>query len=117
MVNRYPTIHERVKGFMHGGDYNPDQWLRYPEIIQEDYRLMKLANCNTFSLNIFGWSAIEPEEGVYNFVWLDRIMNDLAERGSNVILATPSGARPAWLSQQYPEVLRVEKIASEIYMG
>lgn len=109
MVNRYPTIHERVKGFMHGGDYNPDQWLRYPEIIQEDYRLMKLANCNTFSLNIFGWSAIEPEEGVYNFVWLDRIMNDLAEQGSNVILATPSGARPAWLSQQYPEVLRVER--------
>jgi len=109
MVNKYPTIHERVTGFMHGGDYNPDQWLHSPEIIKEDYRLMKLAKCNTFSLNIFGWSAIEPEEGVYQFHWLDNIMDELARQGANVILATPSAARPAWLSQKYPEVLRVEK--------
>ncbi|WP_347551419.1 beta-galactosidase [Pseudalkalibacillus hwajinpoensis] len=109
MKTNYPTIHPNVKGFMHGGDYNPDQWLRYPEIIQEDYRLMKLAKSNTFSLNIFGWSAVEPEEGVYQFDWLDDIMENLAEQGSHVILATPSGARPAWLSQQYPEVLRVEQ--------
>lgn len=109
MVIKYPAVHDRISGFMHGGDYNPDQWLAYPEIIQEDYRLMKLAKCNTFSLNIFGWSAIEPEEGVYQFEWLDQIMNDLAHQGAHVILATPSAARPAWLSQKYPEVLRVEK--------
>lgn len=99
----------KVEGFLHGGDYNPDQWLHTPEIIQEDYRLMKLANCNTFSLSIFAWSALEPEEGKYQFEWLDQIMDDLAKHGMNVILATPSGARPAWLSQKYPEVLRVEK--------
>ncbi|WP_308807703.1 beta-galactosidase [Alkalicoccobacillus plakortidis] len=106
---RYPLIHENVKGFLHGGDYNPDQWLHMPEIIEEDYRLMKLANTNTFSLNIFGWSAIERTEGEFDFGWLDKIMDRLAEEGSHVILATPSGARPAWLSQTYPEVLRVEK--------
>ncbi|WP_088103293.1 beta-galactosidase [Halalkalibacter urbisdiaboli] len=109
MKKKYSTIHPKVKGFMHGGDYNPDQWVGYPDIIEEDYRLMKLAKCNTFSINIFGWSAIEPEEGTYTFEWLDKIINGLAEQGSHVILATPSGARPAWLSQKYPEVLRVEK--------
>ncbi|MFK3936145.1 beta-galactosidase [Alkalihalobacillus sp. NPDC078783] len=106
---RYPLIHKNVKGFMHGGDYNPDQWLHMPEIIEEDYRLMKLANTNTFSLNIFGWSAIERSEGEFDFGWLDDIMDRLGEEGSHVILATPSGARPAWMSQTYPEVLRVEK--------
>lgn len=106
---RYPLVHKNVKGFMHGGDYNPDQWLHMPEIIEEDYRLMKLANTNTFSLNIFGWSAIERSEGEFHFGWLDEIMDRLAEEGSHVILATPSGARPAWMSQKYPEVLRVEK--------
>ncbi|TSB48471.1 beta-galactosidase [Alkalicoccobacillus porphyridii] len=106
---RYPLIHKNVKGFMHGGDYNPDQWQHMPEIIEQDYRLMKLAHTNTFSINIFGWSAIEKTEGQFDFGWLDEIMNRLAEEGSHVILATPSGARPAWLSQTYPEVLRVEK--------
>ena len=58
----------RVSEFLHGGDYNPDQWLDYPEILKEDVRLMKLAYCNTVSINIFGWSAIEPEEGKYTLL-------------------------------------------------
>ncbi|AWB43770.1 beta-galactosidase [Paenibacillus sp. CAA11] len=108
MNKKYAPFHPAVTGLLHGGDYNPDQWLSYPEIIEEDYRLMKLANCNTFTLNVFGWSAVEPEEGRYEFGWLDKIMDDLAARGLQVILATPSGARPAWMSAKYPEVLRVE---------
>lgn len=94
---------------VHGGDYNPDQWLETPEIIDEDMRLMKLAHINSASVGIFSWAMLEPEEGVYNFEWLDEIMDKLHENGVGVILATPSGARPAWLAQKYPEVLRVEK--------
>jgi len=92
---------------LHGGDYNPDQWLDYPGILDEDDKLMKLARANTMSVNIFGWSALEPEEGVYRFEWLDEVMDRAAARGGHIILATPSGARPAWMSERYPEVLRV----------
>ena len=49
--------------FLHGGDYNPDQWLKNPEMIDEDFRLFPLANCNTVSVGIFAWAALEPEEG------------------------------------------------------
>lgn len=94
---------------IHGGDYNPDQWIDTPEIWDEDMRLMNLANVNSATVGIFAWSMIEPEEGVYNFEWLDKILDKLHENGKDVILATPSGARPAWLSQKYPEVLRVEE--------
>lgn len=94
---------------LHGGDYNPDQWLDYPEILAKDLALMEKAKANTFSLGIFAWSTLEPEEGVFHFEWLDKIMADIYEMGSNVILATPSGARPAWLSQKYPEVLRTNE--------
>ncbi len=94
---------------IHGGDYNPDQWIKTPEIWDEDMRLMKLANVNSATINIFSWSLIEPEEGVYNFGWLDTMMDKLYENGIDVILATPSGARPPWLAQKYPEVLRVEE--------
>lgn len=94
---------------VHGGDYNPDQWINTPEIWDEDMRLMKLAHVNSATINIFAWSLIEPEEGVYNFGWLDTMMDKLYENGIDVILATPSGARPPWLAQKYPEVLRVEE--------
>ena len=94
---------------IHGGDYNPDQWIKTPEIWDEDMRLMKLAHVNSATINIFSWSLIEPEEGVYNFEWLDTIMDKLHANGISVILATPSGARPPWLAQKYPEVLRVEE--------
>jgi len=94
---------------VHGGDYNPDQWVRTPEIWDEDMRLMKQAHINSATVGIFSWSMLEPEEGVYQFEWLDTIMDKLYENGIGVILATPSGARPPWMAQRYPEVLRVEE--------
>ncbi|GLV14914.1 beta-galactosidase [Alicyclobacillus hesperidum] len=105
---RYPLINPKVKGFLHGGDYNPEQWLDRPDILEEDIRLMKQAQCNVVSIGIFAWAAIEPEEGVYRFEWLDDVLNRLAANGIFALLATPSGARPAWMSAKYPEVLRVE---------
>ena len=95
--------------FLHGGDYNPDQWLRFPEVIDDDFRLMKLAGCNTFSVGIFAWSQLEPEEGRYEFAWLDDIMDRMEKVGHNVLLATPSGAKPFWLSEKYEEVRRVTR--------
>jgi len=74
---------------------------------QEDMRLMKLAGCNVVSLGIFAWTALEPEEGLFEFGWLDKVMDLLAANEIYALLATPSGARPAWMSAKYPEVLRV----------
>jgi beta-galactosidase len=95
------------KKIMHGADYYPEQWLDTPEILEEDLRMMKLAHIDTVTLGVFAWAALEPEEGFWRFEWLDRVMDRLHENGIQVILATPSGARPAWLAKAYPEVLRV----------
>jgi len=93
----------------HGGDYNPDQWLDRPDILAEDLRLMKLAGINAVSLGIFTWVNLEPADGQYQFAWLDGIMENLWKNGVGVFLATPSGSKPAWLSQKYPEVCRCDK--------
>lgn len=95
--------------FLYGGDYNPDQWLEYPEILEEDIRLMKKAHINTVTLGVFAWAKLEPEDGVYDFGWMEKIINRLYENGISVNLATPSGARPHWLADQYPEVLQVDE--------
>lgn len=107
MINKYPPINPQFAHFLHGGDYNPEQWKETPEILDEDMRLMKLSHCNAMTVGIFSWVSLEPSEGKFTFDWLDKIMDKLAQNNAYAILATPSGARPAWMSQKYPEVLRV----------
>ncbi|HLQ97185.1 MAG TPA: beta-galactosidase [Candidatus Dormibacteraeota bacterium] len=97
----------RVHKMLHGADYFPEQWVKYPEVLDEDIRLMKLANCNVMSIGMFAWGKLEPEEGVFDFEWLDNVLDKFSENGIYCFLATPSGARPAWMSEKYPEVLRV----------
>ncbi len=104
MEKRY--LSENYRHMLHGADYNPEQWRGQPDVLAEDMRLMKLAHCNVMSVGIFSWAVLEPEEGVYDFSFLDKTFEDIHANGGKVILATPSGARPAWLSQKYPEVLR-----------
>lgn len=108
MTEKYKPILPNINFFLHGADYNPEQWMDTPEIWQEDMRLMKLAHCNVMNVGIFAWSALEPQEGVYDFSWLDEIMDNLHKNGGYAVLATPSGARPAWMAQKYPEVLRTD---------
>ncbi len=98
-----------IGGFAHGGDYNPDQWLDRPDILAEDIRMMKKAGINCVSLGIFSWAMYEPVEGEFHFDWMEEIMNRLYENGIYTILATPSGARPAWLDEAYPEAMRVAR--------
>ena len=93
--------------FLHGGDYNPEQWLHRPDILEQDIAYFKKAHINTVSLGMFSWAMLEPEEGKYDFGWLEDVINNLYANGISVILATPSGARPKWLAEKYPEVLRV----------
>ena len=93
--------------FLHGGDYNPEQWLHRPDILEQDIAYFKKAHINTVSLGMFSWAMLEPEEGKYEFGWLEDVINNLYANGISVILATPSGARPKWLAEKYPEVLRV----------
>ena len=87
--NRFvkPALPTRL---LHGGDYNPDQWLDCPEVLAEDIALMKKAHVNCVSLGIFAWSHLEPEEGRFDFDWLEKIMDDLYANGIYTILATPT---------------------------
>jgi len=106
-MKNFGPINPACTAMLHGGDYNPDQWLHMPEIIDEDFRLMASARCNAMSIGIFSWAALEPSEGRYTFDWMDDIMDRLAKNGRFAVLATPSGARPPWMALKYPEVLRV----------
>ncbi len=107
MISHQPIFDPRARGILHGADYNPDQWLHMPHIIDEDFALMKRAGANIMNVGIFAWAALEPREGEFRFEWLDDILDRLAEINAFACLATPSGSRPQWLSIAYPETSRV----------
>lgn len=103
--------------FIHGADYNPEQWIHDKSIWDQDMELMKLANCNEMSVGIFSWAKLEPKEGEYDFSFLDEIIEKIHAHGGKVILATPSGARPHWMADKYPEVLRVNPYGQRMGFG
>ena len=103
------TVYERLwnhEKIAYGGDYNPEQWDE--ATWAEDMRLFKLAGIDTVTLNVFSWAALQPEEDVYDFSRLDKITALCRENGLKVVLATSTGAHPAWMAKKYPEILRTE---------
>ena len=107
MKNKY--INPRFPHMIHGGDYNPEQWLHDKSIWDKDMELMTKANINELTVGIFSWAVLEPREGEFDFSFLDEIIDKIYANGGRVVLATPSGARPHWMADKYPEVLRVNK--------
>ncbi|ADQ45670.1 Beta-galactosidase [Caldicellulosiruptor kronotskyensis 2002] len=96
----------KLKKFLHGGDYNPDQWTE--DVWEKDIEYMKYYNVNAVSMPIFSWAQLQPNEDEFTFEWLDKIIDKLYSNGIHVILATPTASQPAWLSKKYPDVLPVD---------
>lgn len=94
-----------VAGLVYGGDYNAEQW---PEHVwREDFSLMREAGVSMVTVGVFAWAALEPRPGVYEFGWLDRLLDGLAEHGIAADLATATASPPAWLVRAHPEILPV----------
>ena len=87
-MKKFDPIAKNFPHMLIGGDYNPDQWVDYPEILAKDMELMREANCNEMTLGIFSWDTIEPREGEFDFSLLDERMDAIYQNGGRVILAT-----------------------------
>lgn len=96
----------KFKRILYGGDYNPNQWGR--EIWSEDMRIFRDARINSATVNVFSWAKLQPSENEYNFSELDDIIDMLSKEGYDIVLATSTGAMPAWMFKKYPEVARTD---------
>lgn len=116
MEYRWPkTMAGEEAKLLFGGDYNPDQW---PEAVwEEDVRLMKKAKVNVVTVAVFAWANLEPEDGIYTFEWLDRVLDKLYEGGIAVDLATATATPPRWLTSAHPEILPRNKQGEVLWPG
>ena len=87
----------------YGGDYNPEQWS--PGVWPEDVRLMRRAGVNIATVGVFSWARIQPDEGIFDYGWLDRVIDLLHAGGIAVDLATGTASTPPWATTKYPAIL------------
>jgi beta-galactosidase len=87
----------------YGGDYNPEQWPE--EVWDDDVRLMRAAGVNMATVGVFSWARIQPDEGEYDYDWLDRVIDKLHAGGIAVDLATGTASPPPWAIAKYPGIL------------
>jgi beta-galactosidase len=113
-MNIKPALTPTSKLYI-GSAYYPEQW---PEANwKEDIRLMQAAGFNTVRLGDFAWSTLEPEEGQYEFDWLERAIAALGATGIDSVLCTPTAGPPAWLVSQYPDILPIDESGRRIQFG
>ncbi len=106
-MTAYPPVSPKAPFIWHGGDYNPEQWPR--EVWNDDFRLMKKAGVSVVTVGVFSWVSLQPAEDRFTFEWMDDLLDQVHQNGLHAILATPSAAQPAWMSQAYPHMLRSDE--------
>ncbi len=111
-MTRWP---EGVGGLCYGGDYNPEQWPR--DVWLQDVRLMREAGVNLVTVGVFSWAWLEPEDGRFEFDWLDDVLDLLHGHGIRVDLATATAAPPPWFSRRHPESLPVDFQGRTLWPG
>jgi beta-galactosidase len=73
--------------------------------LDEDVRMMKATGITGVRIAESTWGTLEPQEGVFDFSHVDRVLNAMDKAGIKVIVGTPTYAIPAWLARLHPDVL------------
>ena len=92
-----------MKKLLYGAAYY-DEYMPYDRL-QQDVALMKKAGINTVRIAESTWSTCEPQEGVFDFSHVERVMDAMEEAGINVIIGTPTYAIPTWMVKSHPDVM------------
>ena len=102
-----------MKKLLYGAAYY-DEYMPYDRL-QQDVAMMKKAGINTVRIAESTWSTCEPQEGVFDFSHVERVMDAMEEAGINVIIGTPTYAIPTWMVKSHPDVLAETVKGRRIY--
>lgn len=91
-----------------------DEYMPY-ERLDKDIEMMKKARINTIRIAESTWSTFEPQEGIFNFSHIERVIDAAEKAGINVIIGTPTYAIPTWMVKSHPDILATTVNGRGIY--
>ena len=93
-----PTI---LYGAAYYNEYMPADL--QPGQLEKDVAMMQAADISVVRMGESTWSLWEPADGVFEFAWMDRVVDAMSKAGIRVIMGTPTYSMPTWMAKAHPE--------------
>ncbi len=91
-----------MKMVLYGAAYYPE-YMPY-ERLEKDVQLMQQVHITVVRMGESSWGLWEPQDGHFEFAWMDRVVERMHKAGIQVILGTPTYSVPAWMYKEHPEI-------------
>jgi len=100
----HPTFApDKMDNVLYGAAYYPE-YMPY-ERLEQDVQLMQQAGISVVRIGESSWGLWEPQDGRFEYAWMDRVIDRLQKAGIKVILGTPTYSIPAWMYKKHPEIV------------
>jgi len=110
-----PFRPDRMDTILYGVAYYPE-YLPYDRLDQ-DVQLMQKAGINVVRIGESSWGLWEPQDGKFEYAWMDRVVARLHAAGIHIILGTPTYSVPAWMYKEHPEIVVTRLGGQYLYYG
>lgn len=85
--------------------------------VEKDVALMKEGGISVVRMGESTWSLWEPQDGKFEYAWMDRVVDAMGKAGIKVIMGTPTYSIPTWLYREHPEILARPLGGDQVFYG
>jgi beta-galactosidase len=93
---------DKMETVLYGAAYYTE-YMPYDRL-DKDVELMQQAGINVVRIGESSWGLWEPQDGRFEYAWMDRVIDRMQKAGIKVILGTPTYSIPAWMYKKHPEI-------------
>ncbi len=109
------TVAPRMPTVLYGAAYY-HEYMPY-ERLDKDIAMMHEAGINVVRMGESTWSLWEPEDGHFDYAWMDRVVDAMGKANIKVILGTPTYSIPTWMYREHPEVMARPLGGAPVFYG
>jgi beta-galactosidase len=104
-----------LSNVLYGAAYY-NEYMPY-ERLDKDVAMMKDAGLTVVRMGESTWSLWEPEDGRFEYAWMDRVVDAMGKAGIKVIMGTPTYSVPTWMVHEHPEILARPLGGASVFYG
>jgi beta-galactosidase len=93
---------DKMDNILYGAAYY-EEYMPYDRL-EQDVQLMQQAGISVVRMGESSWGLWEPQDGRFDFAWMDRVIDRMQQAGIKVILGTPTYSVPAWMYKEHPKI-------------